>query len=134
MRGNTLDVFYLCSLNIFSYTIYISKLLYFSLLQTTKLEEDEIVSLDENIEKISVLWQKYVSKTITAKFDALVMQVPQIVRNMDGYTGALSEQSIERLHNVVNQESRSVYHLADKAAEAKYLMKVYSLFIIINML
>ena len=62
------------------------------------------------------------------------MQVPEIVRNMYGFTGALSEQSFGRLHNVVNHESRAVHHLADKAKKAEYLMKVYSLLININML
>ena len=53
------------------------------------------------------------------------MQVPEIVEKNEGYTGALSEQSIERLHNVVNHESRALHNISDKAKKAECIMKVY---------
>ena len=85
-------MFFPCSFfNTFYHIISIFKLLYISLLQTRQLEENEIVILEENIEHLSILWQKHVSQSITTKFDALVMQVPEIVRNMNGFTGALTE-------------------------------------------
>ena len=81
--------------------------------------------MKKNIKKISLLWVRLVSKSITAKFDVLVMQVPEIVEKNEGYTGALSEQSIERLHNVVNHESRALHNISDKAKKAECIMKVY---------
>ena len=85
-------------------------------------EERQVLGL--NIKKLSELWPIFVSKKVTAKFDCLVMQVMQIIENMDGFTGSISEQSIERLHNVVNQEARVVHNIADRAKKAKHLMNL----------
>ena len=53
------------------------------------------------------------------------MVIPLYLDNLEGYTGAISEQSIERLHNVTNKEARTAIHIANPADRIKYLLEVH---------
>ena len=89
------------------------------------MDEKELEEFNSQIKKLSELWFSATgSVNIPTKFDTLVMHAGKIIANLDGITGAISEQSIERIHNITNQEARVVYNISNKGQKAEYLMKV----------
>ena len=48
------------------------------------------------------------------------MVIPLYLDNLEGYTGAISEQSIERLHNVTNKEARTAINKSNPADRINY--------------
>lgn len=89
------------------------------------MDSEELEEFKRQIKKFSELWFKASgSVNIPTKFDTLVMHSVKIIENMGGITGAISEQSIERIHNVTNQEARVVYNISNKGQKLEYLMKV----------
>ena len=93
-------------------------------MRTEPLDEEDLKNLDVIIIKFSELWAKQMGPVIPPKYDTLVMHCTDVVRNCNGYCGAFSEQSIERIHNQVNQESRTAHGIQNRAKKAEYLLKV----------
>ena len=58
-------------------------------------------------------------KNICPKFDCLTMVIPLFLDNLEGYTGAISEQSIERLLKVTNKKARTAIHIPNPADRIK---------------
>jgi hypothetical protein len=83
-----------------------------------------IKAMFKDVEDFDGYWQQLVNTSISIKFDYLVIVVPKVIQNMQGYTGSLSEQSVEWLHIITNQEARAVQNLANKTEKAEFLMKV----------
>jgi hypothetical protein len=95
----------------------------FRLLSVVQLNEDERTQLIADIDDLSEEWHEVDTK-ISPKFDALTMVVPLQLERLDGYTGALSEQSIEHLHSIVNGDARSSYGISNPADRALNTLKV----------
>ena len=89
------------------------------------MNKDECSQLKEKIYSFSELWDESISKNICPKLDCLTMVIPIFLDNLEGYTGAISDQSIEHLHNVTNKEARTAINIANPADRVKYLLEVH---------
>jgi hypothetical protein len=94
------------------------------LLSVKQIKVEERTELNQELEELGRLWIHGVDKKISPKLDTLIMVVPKIIDAMDGYCGALSEQNIERIHNVTNQHARKTHNISNKADRTEYIMKV----------
>ena len=93
------------------------------LLSTRRLDKDEIDLVNTEIKEFSKLWVN-VSSRVCPKLDTLTMVVPRSLRVLDGLAGAISEQSIERLHSLVNQKAQCSRGIINSADRTKYLLEV----------
>ncbi len=96
---------------------------YLRLLSARRLDKDEIDLVNNEIKVFSKLWVN-VSSRVCPKLDTLTMVVPRSLRALDGLAGAISEQSIERLHSLVNQEAQCSRGIINSADRTKYLLEV----------
>ena len=60
--------------------------------------------------------------------NVLFMHAVENMRLMDGYTGALSEQSIERLHSITNMEARYAINIKNDAKRTEYILEVINFY------
>ena len=96
------------------------------LLSAKQIQTNERPLLCEDIELFGELWVKYIDKNIIPKMDALIMVTPRLIETLDGHIGSLSEQNIERIHNVTNQEAKRCFNIVEAGQRAEYLLKVIS--------
>ena len=79
---------------------------------------------DTHLINFSELWLDNIQETIPPKIDTLLMNSGANMRALDGWTGALSEQAIERIHNVTNIEARAAFNIANAADRTNYIHQV----------
>lgn len=72
------------------------------LLNVEQIKVEKRAKLKQELEELGRLWILLVDIKISHKVDNLIMVVPMIIEAMDGYCNALSEQNIERIHNVTS--------------------------------
>ncbi len=86
------------------------------------IEEREI--LKKEISLFGEIWIRDIKKSITPKLDTLLMVIPYSLEQLDGYIGALSEQNIERIHNLVNKEARRSHNICNPVERTDFILKV----------